>query len=316
MPLSKPIAEVLERHLSPTEGAVPHTGFLDEGSDRYLKAVGLDPGGPGLPEKIVLGALEEGRRAGLDPGALFDLAQAYGRGIGRIAAAEAEIVRRLVRGESREGRVAALDELLSRTLPLSALFLEAIHRARVWTELEDTLAEDALEEPDAAERTIALVDLISSTSFLAQAAAGETERMVDAIHEVAQECTSRRSVAPVKFAGDGVFLLGRDAREVVTTTLDAVRALDRGPLPLRARAGVASGPVVRRAGDYFGLTVNLAQRLVRAAAPGSALAERGTAQELPPSVMGEKTTKELRGIPGPTVCVELRHAAAPGQSGG
>ena len=306
MTVSKRIADVLERHFAQAGPTGTDRGVEDDDPDRYLKAVGLDPRDPGLPERIMLRALDEAQRAGLDPGARFAIAQAYGRGIGRIAAAEGEIVRRLVRDEPRGARVDALDQLLSRTLPLSTMFLHAIHRARLWKELEDTLDVEALDEPDVAERTIALVDLVSSTSFLAEAGRVETEQMVDAIHEAAQECTAGRAVAPVKFAGDGVFLLGRDSREVIVTALNAVRTLDDGDLPLRARAGLATGPVVRRAGDYFGLTVNLAERLVRAAPIGTVLAERTAALRAPAALVGKEMTKELKGIPGPTVCVALR----------
>jgi adenylate cyclase len=302
MTVSKPIADTLERHLASV--AADPQAPPDE-AERYLKAVGLDPGDPGMPARIMRRALEEARREGIGPGELFAIFQAYGRGIGRIAAAEAEIVRRRVRDERPEARAGALDELLSQSLPVSAMLLHAIHRARLWKELEDNLDDNALDEPDTAERTIALVDIVSSTGFLAEAGPGETERMVDAIHEAGQGCTAGRGVTPVKYAGDGVFLLGRDAREVIATALDAVHLLDRA-LPLQVRAGLATGPVVRRAGDYFGLTVNITHRLVTAAPIGTVLAERSSVRELPESVVGEEMTKELRGIPGPTPCVALR----------
>jgi class 3 adenylate cyclase len=304
MTVPAPIADALERHLASFGEALPPEATPEE-AERYMKAVGLAPGEPGMPGRLMRGALEEARRAGIGPGELFAIFQAYGRGMGRIASAEAEIVRRLVRDAPPEGRAEALEDLLSRSLPVSAMLLHAIHRARLWKELEDNLDEEALDEPDTADRTIALVDIVSSTRFLAEAGAEETERMVDAIHEAGQGCTAGRGVTAVKYAGDGVFLLGRDPPEVVETALDAVRLLDRA-LPLAVRAGLATGPVVRRAGDYFGLTVNLTHRLVSAAPVGTVLAEQGSAHGLPDSIEGEEMTKELRGIPGPTACVALR----------
>jgi len=81
-------------------------------------------------------------------------------------------------------------------------------------------------------------------------------------------------------------------------------------VPLRARAGLAAGSVIHRAGDYFGFTVNLAHRLVQAAPAGAVLAERSAVAELPPSVTTEEMTKELRGMAGPAACVALRRKDA------
>ena len=64
--------------------------------------------------------------------------------------------------------------------------------------------------------------------------------------------------------------------------------------------------MVGRAGDYFGITVNLAQRLVEKAPVGALLAEQAAVPELPPWVVGEATCAELRGLPGQVRCLALR----------
>ena len=68
-----------------------------------------------------------------------------------------------------------------------------------------------------------------------------------------------------------VKLIGDEAMFVVE---DAVRACDVGlafveASPHPVRVGLACGPVVGLYGDYYGETVNLAARLVRAAAPST-----------------------------------------------
>jgi adenylate cyclase len=271
-----------------------------------VRAFGADPRDPGVPTDLIRDALAQAERAGLDGGALIAIAQAYSRGIGRIAAAEAEIVRRRIREEPPETRGQALERLLTHTLPLSLKLLEAMHRSRLRRELLDNLAPEVLEEDDAAVRTIALVDIVSSTGFLAEAGVREAELMADAIYAAARESVIGWRVAPVKFAGDGVFLLGRKPEEVILAALLAIHHLDGAALPVRCRGGLAKGPVVGRAGDYFGISVNLAQRLVEEAPVGALLAEQAAVPELPPWVVGEETCAELRGVPGAVRCLALR----------
>lgn len=302
--IDESLAEVLDRRLP----QVPQDAeeITDEKLAYYVRAFGVDPRDPGVPADLIRDALAQAERAGLDGGALIAIAQAYSRGIGRIAAAEAEIVRRRIREEPPGTRGQALERLLTHTLPLSLKLLEAIHRSRLRRELLDNLAPEVLEEDDAAVRTVALVDIVSSTGFLAEAGVREAELMADEIYAAARESVIGRPVSPVKFAGDGVFLLGRDPEEVIMAALLAIHHIDGAALPVRCRGGLAAGPVVGRAGDYFGITVNLAQRLVEEAPVSALLAEQASVPELPPWVVGEETSAELRGIPGSVRCLALR----------
>jgi adenylate cyclase len=69
----------------------------------------------------------------------------------------------------------------------------------------------------------------------------------------------------------------------------------------RLRAGIASGPAVSRAGDWFGSPVNLASRVTAVARPGAVLAAESARDEL-----GEGAgfswsfagTRHLKGIKG------------------
>jgi adenylate cyclase len=302
--IDESLNQVLDRRLP----HVPHDTeeTADEELAFYARAFGVDPQDPGVPADLIRDALAQAEQAGLDGGALIAIAQAYSRGIGRIAAAEAEIVRRRIREEPAGTRGQALERLLTHALPLSLRLLEAIHRSRLRRELVDNLAPEVLEEGDAAVRTIALVDIVSSTAFLAEAGVSEAELMADAIYAAARRSVIGRRVAPVKFAGDGVFLLGRDPEEVITAALLAIHDLDGSALPVRCRGGLAEGPVVGRAGDYFGITVNLAQRLVEEAPVGALLAEKAAVPELPSWVVGVETNAALRGVPAPVRCLALR----------
>jgi adenylate cyclase len=60
---------------------------------------------------------------------------------------------------------------------------------------------------------------------------------------------------------------------MVATALRLVAELERAELP-PARAGIAYGPALLRAGDFYGHAVNLASRVTGVARPGSVLATK------------------------------------------
>ena len=71
----------------------------------------------------------------------------------------------------------------------------------------------------------------------------------------------------VKHIGDEVMFVAVDpnaACEIALELVEAVETLGRG---VRPRGAVAFGPVLQRAGDYYGPVVNLASRVAELAVP-------------------------------------------------
>nr|WP_090344331.1 adenylate/guanylate cyclase domain-containing protein [Mycolicibacterium malmesburyense] len=113
----------------------------------------------------------------------------------------------------------------------------------------------------------------------------------------------------VKFIGDEVMWVNSDPEQLVKAATDLVeypRARESG---LGVRAGLGYGLVLAIGGDYFGTPVNLAARLVSAAAPGQILAGGDVRDALPghPATRVEPLT--LKGFEGPVTAYDL-HAGA------
>lgn len=301
MPLSPNIEAVLEHHFAPVE---PPVARENSDADDLLRIVGLDPERGGLDDRLVADAMDAARRAGIERNTLVAVAQAYARGLGRVVAAESDNFRRHVKLRAPAERAAYLDELLSRNVPAAATLFAALHRAMLHDALEDSLTDESLEEPEVVERAIALVDICDSTSHLSHTDLAKTHQLVDELFEAGRVAVVDRPVWVVKYVGDGVFLLGRDVKDVADAALHAIDTLE-DRLPLRARAGVAMGPVVRRAGDYFGLTVNIAERLTALADPGTLLASERVAGALPPDRVGERRELEPRGVGSPMLAATV-----------
>ncbi|HEY3021057.1 MAG TPA: adenylate/guanylate cyclase domain-containing protein, partial [Solirubrobacteraceae bacterium] len=220
---------------------------------------------------------------------------AYIRAVGRIVEAEAESAREILRGLSPEDRAEHLDRLLATMLPAASRAFELLHTALLRPALVEALSPERLSEPLTAPVAIALVDLTGSTRHLASNPASAAEGMVDALFEAGQAATLDHPVRAIKYVGDGVFLAGADPGAVALAAFDALEHIERS-LPLPARAGLAYGPLLRRAGDYFGLPVNLAQLLTKAASPGSLLATDSAAEGLPPELLGRRRRVRVRGV--------------------
>lgn len=109
----------------------------------------------------------------------------------------------------------------------------------------------------------------------------------------------------VKFIGDEVMWVNSDPEQLLqaaTDLIDYPRARESG---LGVRAGLGYGLVLALGGDYFGTPVNLAARLVSAAAPGQILAAGDVVDALPghPATPLEPLT--LKGFEGPVTAYDL-----------
>jgi adenylate cyclase len=74
----------------------------------------------------------------------------------------------------------------------------------------------------------------------------------------------------IKTIGDAAMFISPDPGNLVTVALDLLETAAAADLPA-LRAGIAFGPAVERAGDWYGNSVNLASRVTGVARPGSVL---------------------------------------------
>lgn len=302
------IADVLGAHLGPRERSRGGPALLrkvligfgmrrttrepDEEAAALLRLIGGDAVDLERLERDVRQAVDDARARGVADEAFPALAQAYARGVGRIVDAEAEVVREVLAGTPAERRADTLDELLASALPVSSDTFDVLHAALLRDALVEALVPETLNEAEDAPAAIALVDLVASTDYLASASRAETAALVDGLFEAGQLATAHGAVRPVKYVGDGVFVGGRNVFEVASAALDVLDHL-RDRLPIPARAGLAYGPVLRRAGDFFGMPMNMAQILTKGAEPSSLLASEAAAELLPEDMLGRRRT--LRG---------------------
>lgn len=121
----------------------------------------------------------------------------------------------------------------------------------------------------AEEVTVCFTDLVGFTRLGERMPVEELGTVTRRLTELAAEA----AVAPVrlvKLIGDAAMLVG-PAEQVLEAALGLIEASEAEEgFPLM-RAGLAKGPALERAGDYYGRPVNLASRLTEIALPGSVL---------------------------------------------
>jgi adenylate cyclase len=109
----------------------------------------------------------------------------------------------------------------------------------------------------------------------------------------------------VKFIGDEVMWVSSTPEQLAKVAFDLVEHPRARDASLQVRAGLAYGSVLAIAGDYFGTAVNLAARLVGAAAPGQILASSDVRDELVDWAAIPQNPLILKGFDTPVTAYDL-----------
>ncbi|TMM07843.1 MAG: adenylate/guanylate cyclase domain-containing protein [Actinobacteria bacterium] len=116
---------------------------------------------------------------------------------------------------------------------------------------------------------VCFADLVGFTSLGGQLEVEELGSVARQLAELAGDVATP-PVRLVKTIGDAAMFVSPEASALVAAALSLVEAVESADLPA-LRAGLASGPVINRAGDWYGNAVNLASRVTGVARPASVL---------------------------------------------
>jgi adenylate cyclase len=220
----------------------------------------------------------------LDAGVSEDQQLAVVRVLGRGLAQAAEVMRStvlqlaLVPGASEAELARRYAEQVDGMMPLVGPMLEQMMRLHlrhsVRTEAISAAERAAGALPGARDVTVAFADLVGFTRLGEEVPPDELGRVAERLVELAGEHL-RGEVRLVKTIGDAAMLVSPDTPpmlEVALALVDAANAEGRDFPQLRV--GMAWGPALNRAGDWYGRPVNIASRVTTIARPGSVLATR------------------------------------------
>lgn len=216
--------------------------------------------------------------AGLSEEAIAEMTRVLGEAMARVAAttAAAFVEAFLKRGDSEYDvamRFAGLAEEMTPTLhPVLIAAYNAHLRESVRRGMISRTEREQGSFAGAQEMTVCFADLVGFTRLGDEVAAHELGTVAGKLAELAGEVT-QPPVRLVKTIGDAAMFVSREPAPLVDVALKLIDAFEDAELP-SLRAGIALGPAVMHAGDYYGNSVNLASRVTGIARPGSVLCTR------------------------------------------
>jgi adenylate cyclase len=220
------------------------------------------------------------RDAGMPEDSMLEVARVVGQSTSRLAEAIRALVEQAVAPQAATERDLGLGlAQVARDLgpELGPMLADALNAHLVQQIRSDVISRlEAFGDgglPGAREVGVAFADLVGFTRLGEKRPVDEVGRVAGRLVELAGDL-ARPPVRVVKEIGDAVMLVSPEVEPLLDTTLELVEAADReGEDFPQLRAGVAAGPAINRAGDWYGHTVNLASRLTGAARPGSVLVD-------------------------------------------
>jgi adenylate cyclase len=243
--------------------------------------------------------------AGFSEERIIEITRVLGEGMGRLAttiiAAFAQTFLR--KGDNEEDVALRFAELAEQLTPATAPILVAAFNAHLRDAVSRAMLGRAeLESGDAVgsqELTICFADLVGFTHLGSQVEVLELGTVAGRLAELAASVIEA-PVRLIKTIGDAAMFVSPDPVPLVGVALDLVAAFEREELP-SLRAGIASGPALVRAGDYYGNSVNLASRVTGVARPGSVLCTQEVRDAAPEAYDWSAAGRyRLKGVSGQT----------------
>lgn len=197
---------------------------------------------------------------------VVELNRVIGRSVAQIAAASRTmLIDTLIDPEADEEKTAArMGEIVPTLAPLMEPVLGSVYADHVRQLIRSELVAGI--DLGARDVFVGFADLVGFTRLGEQRAAEDLGRVASRLEEVAAEHV-RAPAQVVKTIGDAVMLVAPSAEPMLDATL-ALAAVEEEELP-QLRIGIAHGPALERAGDWYGRPVNLASRISDIARPGT-----------------------------------------------
>ncbi len=218
--------------------------------------------------------------AGISDEEILDLMRTLGRGLSQAAETMRTLTLRLVlepgvsEHELAQRYAYAASQLSPMLGPLVTNLLNLHLRQMAQSEAINAAERSGGQLAGSREITVCFADLVGFTRLGEEVPPDELGRLAVRLESLASEVATP-PVRLIKTIGDAAMLTALEPEPLLDATLTLLDAAEAEAEDFpQLRAGIAIGPALSRAGDWFGRPVNLASRITQIARPGSLLAER------------------------------------------
>jgi adenylate cyclase len=289
-------------------------GFAPADSDEHMREDEVEV----LP--LVQFALSSGA---IDEAELARVSRIYADALRRMTVAEAEVYHArlempMLAAGLTQGEIMQVASQMGQGFPalMDRTLMAAYRRQQQLAWLADMVehVEAAMDEAGVSARpartpAMCFLDLAGYTRLTEERGDRAAAELATSLDVVVHRTSREHGGLPVKWLGDGVMMHFREPAGAVEAALRLVREIPDAGLP-PAHVGVAAGPVIAQAGDYFGRTVNQASRISARAGPGQVLVNEAVVAAAVPDHIAFKElgAVELKGIPRPVLIFEALRA--------
>ena len=244
--------------------------------------------------------------AGLPADGILGVARVMGEGMSRTADAVLDLAGQafLKQGDTERDLGLRYAQAAKQLIPLMEEQLDYVFnlhmREGIRSDVVTATERSTGRIPGSKEVGICFADLVGFTKLGENLEPEDIGGVAGELAEMAQE-VAQGPVRLVKTIGDAAMLVAeKDFDALVEAAIDLVDRADnaREGFP-QLRAGVACGPALNRAGDWYGRPVNVASRVTSIARPGSVLVHgemrEGMKDEFEWSFAGRRKLKGVKG---------------------
>lgn len=231
----------------------------------------------------ILGLLAEAIELGAPPDRVFRIFRSIAQAASKLIDLERDFVDEVLLAPAiaRTGSaIAALEETAANRLRYRELgkdltgmlmdrFVEGAIQRNLVEMTEQVLTAAGVHRTEQ-EQTIVFLDVSNYTRLSEEKGDSESAAQASLLTDFVSRLARKHGGRMVKSLGDGAMVHLRHPEPAVALALEAVASAESvGLWPLHA--GVNSGPMVRRDGDFFGTAVNVASRVSEIAGPGEVI---------------------------------------------
>jgi adenylate cyclase len=202
----------------------------------------------------------------------LQIARVIGSSMERVAQSQIDSIEARVDGDGAFDEEELAVQRTSMLLPTIPRVLEYAWRRHLQSAARRSLVRDTMAAGGQQVVTVGFADLVGFTALSQQLDDHELAEVVDRFEATAYDLVAERGGRVVKMIGDEVMFEVADVVVGVDLALDLADAYHHDDSVSDVRVGIACGPVLRREGDLYGPTVNLASRVVGIAYAGSVVA--------------------------------------------
>jgi adenylate cyclase len=304
-----------------TAAEVAETVGLEEGFLlRQRQALGLpapDPDDPVFTDSDVEAArrAKAFREAGLPEDGLLEVSRVLGMAMSQVAAANRALIgEAMLRGGGHELEVAhRFADTAQQLGPMLGDLIVYILNLHLLEQIRnDAIGRTEIKErrfPGAQEVTACFADLVGFTRLGEELPPEELGAVTGRLSEMVGDVINA-PVRVVKMIGDAAMLVAPDTDAVLSAALELVEAAENeGEGFPMLHAGVARGPALARAGDWYGRPVNMASRITTIAYASSVLVEEEAREAASGQFRwSDAGRKRLKGIDGAVQLYRVRAA--------